>query len=251
MTSFGSRGLGEAASSSCPSSAHSSITVRDCSRMYCVHVVRAAAGLAGRARALPAAEGLHARPRARGRAGAAVHVDDARLDPVEPLLDLGLVLAVEPGRQAVLRCRSRVRCPRPASRRRHRDERNEQLLLARASCRAAPRRRWASRSCPRPRSPSVMRSPPVTTVPFLRASADGLLVGLHRGLVDDRAQVDVALQRVADLDLLRLGLQRLRRTRRTPRARRTRASSPSTSARRTRRPSAARRRSPCRGRRSS
>src|SRR4029077_5095377 len=46
-------------------------------------VVEAAAGLARRGRALPAAERLDARPRAGRRAGAAVHVDDAGLDLVE------------------------------------------------------------------------------------------------------------------------------------------------------------------------
>src|SRR6185503_11616502 len=57
--------------------------------------------LAGRARALPAPERLDARPRAGGRTGAAVDVQDARLDLVQEALDLRLVLAVHARRQPV------------------------------------------------------------------------------------------------------------------------------------------------------
>ena len=64
-------------------------------------VVHRQPGLAGRAAPLPATERLDARPRAGRRAGAAVDVQDAGLDAVEELLDLGLVLAVDAGRQPV------------------------------------------------------------------------------------------------------------------------------------------------------
>ena len=64
-------------------------------------VVHRQPGLAGRAAALPAAERLDARPRAGRRAGPPVDVEHARLDPVEELLDLGRVLAVDAGRQPV------------------------------------------------------------------------------------------------------------------------------------------------------
>ena len=55
--------------------------------------------LAGRAAALPAAERLHTRPRAGGRAGGAVHVDDAGLDPVEKGVDLARLAREHPGCQ--------------------------------------------------------------------------------------------------------------------------------------------------------
>ena len=64
-------------------------------------VVHRQAGLAGRARALPAAERLDARPRSGRRAGPPVDVQDARLGRVEEALDLAGVLAVDAGRQAV------------------------------------------------------------------------------------------------------------------------------------------------------
>src|SRR5689334_17081702 len=53
-------------------------------------VVHRQAGLAGRAGALPAAERLDARPRAGGRPGPPVDVQDAGLARVEELLDLAL-----------------------------------------------------------------------------------------------------------------------------------------------------------------
>src|SRR5664279_6538973 len=58
-------------------------------------VVHRQAGLAGAPRGLPAAEGLDARPRPGGRTGLAVDVEHARLAPLEELLDLRPVLAVD------------------------------------------------------------------------------------------------------------------------------------------------------------
>ena len=81
-------------------------------------VVHRQAGLAGRAGALPAAERLDARPRAGGRAGAPVDVQDAGLDLVEEALDLGLVLGVDAGGQAVDVVVREPAAPRRASRRR-------------------------------------------------------------------------------------------------------------------------------------
>src|SRR3954451_10196626 len=65
------------------------------------HVVHREAGLAGRARALPAAERLDARPRTGGRAGAAVDVQHARVDLLEEALDLGAILGVAACGQAL------------------------------------------------------------------------------------------------------------------------------------------------------
>src|SRR5215218_10119130 len=66
-----------------------------------LHVVVAAAGLAGRRAALPATERLDARPGSGRRARTPVHVHDPRLDGVEELGDVRLVLPVEAGGQAV------------------------------------------------------------------------------------------------------------------------------------------------------
>src|ERR1035437_6487782 len=63
-------------------------------------VVHREAGLASAAGALPAAERLDARPGPSRRAGAPVDVQDASLDLVEELGDLGGILAVDAGRQA-------------------------------------------------------------------------------------------------------------------------------------------------------
>ena len=79
-------------------------------------VVHRQAGLAGRAGALPAAERLDARPRARRRAGAPVDVQHARLDLVEEALDLGRVVRVDAGGQAVDVVVGELRGPRRASR---------------------------------------------------------------------------------------------------------------------------------------
>src|SRR3990172_8132918 len=66
------------------------------------HVVGAAAALSGGAGALPAAEGLGARPGSGRRAAPLVDVGDARLDLVEEPLHLCRVAREEPGREAVL-----------------------------------------------------------------------------------------------------------------------------------------------------
>src|SRR6185436_7531634 len=65
-------------------------------------IVRSARGLSGRAAPLPAAERVDAGPCAGGGAGAAVDVDDARLDAVQELLDLLVVGREQPGGQAVV-----------------------------------------------------------------------------------------------------------------------------------------------------
>jgi hypothetical protein len=65
-------------------------------------VIRPETALAGRPAALPAAERLDAGPRAGRRAGAAVDVDDARLDLVQEPGDLVLVAAEDPGGQPVV-----------------------------------------------------------------------------------------------------------------------------------------------------
>src|SRR5262245_57572387 len=64
-------------------------------------VVEPAAGLAGRARTLPATERLDAWPRTGGRACASVHVDDAAMNVVQQLALLRLVLTVEARGQGV------------------------------------------------------------------------------------------------------------------------------------------------------
>ena len=108
-------------------------------------VVHRQAGLAGRAAPLPATERLDARPRAGRRAGAAVDVQDAGLDAVEEALDLGRVLAVDAGRQAVdgvvgERQRLVERVDRM-----DRGERREQLVAEQPVRRRAGRRRPSAR----------------------------------------------------------------------------------------------------------
>src|SRR5262245_16222240 len=92
-------------------------------------VVEAAAGLAGGAGALPSAERLHAGPGAGGGAGLAVHVHHAGLDASQELVDLGPVLGVEAGRQAVLGVVCPVEGLVERVDRTHRHERHEQLVL--------------------------------------------------------------------------------------------------------------------------
>ena len=83
-------------------------------------VVHAQAGLAGRARALPAAERLDARPGAGRRPGPAVHVEDAGLDPVEERARPRPDPRCRRRPSARRRCRWRGGAPRRASRRRGR-----------------------------------------------------------------------------------------------------------------------------------
>ena len=64
-----------------------------------LEVVRATARLAGGPRSLPAAEGLHARPRTGRRSGGSVDVDHAGLDAGEEPLDLRLLVAEQAGGQ--------------------------------------------------------------------------------------------------------------------------------------------------------
>ena len=152
------------------------------------HVVHREAGLAGRARALPAAERLDARPGAGRRAGPPVDVQDAGLDPVEELLDLGRVLAVDPGGQpvdAVVREPDRLveRVDRG-----DRGERREQLVAEEA---------MARRQVPDDRRLDVEAAGERAVGQPLAAGEDGPvaaglgdrgLVAVHRPLVDDRAR---------------------------------------------------------------
>src|SRR5829696_7928616 len=92
-------------------------------------VVEAAAGLAGAARPLPAPERLHARPGAGGRPGLAVDVHHPGLDPAQELLDLGRVLGVEAGGEAVLGVVGQLQGLVEVLDRGHGHERHEQLVL--------------------------------------------------------------------------------------------------------------------------
>ena len=82
-----------------------------------LQVVRAAAGLAGGAGALPAAERLHAGPGAGRGAGRPVDVHDAGLDAVEEAVDLGSVGREQTGRRARTARRWPARAPRRVTRR--------------------------------------------------------------------------------------------------------------------------------------
>src|SRR6266849_5380258 len=89
-------------------------------------VVGAAGGLARRTAPLPASEGVDPRPGAGRGAGAPVDVDDARLDPIEELLDLRLVPAEQTGGETVLgpvreidRLIERVELPQAGDRQEH------------------------------------------------------------------------------------------------------------------------------------
>src|SRR5918996_6326552 len=94
-----------------------------------LHVVETPAGLTGATRALPAPEGLHARPRARRGSGAPVDVNDSCMDAAEEPVDLALVLAVEPGCQSILGVVGVVHCLVERIDRTERNQRNEELLL--------------------------------------------------------------------------------------------------------------------------
>ena len=96
------------------------------------HVVHRQAGLAGRAAPLPAAERLDARPCAGRRAGAPVDVQDARLDAVGEPFDLGRVLRVHAGGQAVDRVVGEVQRLVERIDRVDRGQRREQLVAEEA-----------------------------------------------------------------------------------------------------------------------
>src|SRR5204862_5793902 len=65
-------------------------------------VVRAAGPASRRAAGLPPAERIDPGPRPCRRAGASVHVGDARLDAIEELLNLAVVFGEDAGCQPVL-----------------------------------------------------------------------------------------------------------------------------------------------------
>ncbi len=109
-------------------------------------VVHREPGLAGRAAALPATEGLDARPGAGRGAGPSVDVQDAGVDLVEEALDLALVLAVDAGRQPVDRVVGEARSPRRATRRPRPRSTARTARRGTAGARTAGRRRrWARR----------------------------------------------------------------------------------------------------------
>src|SRR6478735_9414826 len=66
-------------------------------------VIRSTGPAPRRAAGLPPAERVDPGPRAGRRAGAAIGIGDARLDPVEELLDLAVVLREDARGQSVFR----------------------------------------------------------------------------------------------------------------------------------------------------
>src|SRR4051794_3523297 len=167
-------------------------------------VVEAAARLARRGRALPAAKGLDAGPGARGRAGSAVHVDDASLDRVEEALLLGLVLRVKARGQAehgVVRERERLVDRVDALDHR---EGHEQLI---PQPRVAGRKVGGDRRCHEEAAvePVLGDSLAADEQPPIGAClAHGLDVATDRAVVDHGAEPVLALGRIADRDLLGL-----------------------------------------------
>ncbi len=86
------------------------------------------------------------------------------------------------------------RDPRP-----HRRPRGARRIPAsRSSWNGGPEPPSAETKWPRARSPSSSRIPPTSTSPIVLRVGDGLEIHADRSLVDERAEINIALQGVAD-----------------------------------------------------
>src|SRR6266511_2941029 len=171
-------------------------------------VIGPAPPLPRRSRALPPAERLRAGPGTRGGAGALVGIADTCLDLVEEALDLFRPLrkyaGPEPEFHFVRLGQRLVETANLA----HRDEGHEQLFAVERArerqpsdggCHEVALVEHAAREACAPGQDGS----------FLAGLGNRLLVPGHGLLVDHRAEVDVALGRIAHLDRRSLGQQRL------------------------------------------